>query len=205
MRLIAAGGFLALAAGCGSSSSATGASAGGSSSPTVSSSATGSPTSAPTTTPPSTGSSSNPQAQGPAPCPTSGLKVATGPRQGAAGSVYVALEFTNTSGTTCTLYGYPGVALAASNRAQIGAPATRDGSKPKQLITLKPGATGSATLRIPQAMNYPAAKCGPVQAAYLQIYPPNQTAHVDIPYQTLGCSKQLTVLTIGTVVTGMNG
>src|SRR5262249_18725876 len=49
---------------------------------------------------------------GPAPCPTRSLGLKPGLSQGAAGSVYQVLDFTNISNVTCTLYGYPGVSLA---------------------------------------------------------------------------------------------
>lgn len=207
MRLVAAAGFLALAAGCGSSSPTATSPAGGSSSPArpAAPASPASPATSPPAAPASTSSPNTPAVAGPGPCPTSGLKVATGSRQGAAGSVYVVLNFTNTSGTTCTLYGYPGVALAGSTRAQIGAPASRSPSGVKKLVTLPPGTTGSATLRITQAENYPTATCGPVPASYLQIYPPNQTADVDVPYQAQACSKQLVIMSIGTVAYGTSG
>src|SRR5215510_8381854 len=45
-------------------------------------------------------------------CATRNLKVTVGTAQGAAGSIYQVIDFTNTSGAACTLFGYPGVALA---------------------------------------------------------------------------------------------
>ena len=48
-----------------------------------------------------------------------------GVAQGAAGSVYQVIDFTNISNTTCTLYGYPGVSLAA------GTPVTQVGRRPR--------------------------------------------------------------------------
>lgn len=138
------------------------------------------------------------------PCLTSGLKVATGTAGAAAGSLYQQIDFTNTSGRTCTLYGYPGVALTTSTTpgSQVGAAATRSAAKPKAVITLAAGATASATLQITQVLNYPTSSCGPVSSRYLQVYPPGQTAAVYLPYQGKGCTKPVFVLGITTVVSG---
>jgi len=42
---------------------------------------------------------------------------------GAAGSVYYTLQFTNLSGHACTLRGYPGVSAVSLSGHQLGAPA----------------------------------------------------------------------------------
>jgi hypothetical protein len=137
-------------------------------------------------------------------CPTSGLKLAEGTTGAAAGSVYMQIEFTNTSGRTCTLFGYPGVALTTSTApgSQVGAAAARSTGKPKLVITLTPGKTASATLQIAQVVNYPASRCEPVSARYLQVYPPGQTSAVYLPYTGQGCTKPVFVLGIEPVQAG---
>src|SRR6476646_9024278 len=46
----------------------------------------------------------------PGPCRTAGLRVTLGSQESAAaGHLYRTLDFTNTSGASCTLYGYPGI------------------------------------------------------------------------------------------------
>ena len=58
-----------------------------------------------------------------------------GAAQGYAGGVYVVLDFTNTSGRTCTLYGYPGVSLVSGPPyTQIGLAAKRSTSTSKKLV-----------------------------------------------------------------------
>lgn len=47
----------------------------------------------------------------PGQCSTSDLKLRIGQANGAAGTVFYPVEFTNTSSTACTMYGYPGVAF----------------------------------------------------------------------------------------------
>ncbi|WP_462167115.1 DUF4232 domain-containing protein [Frankia sp. AiPs1] len=67
--------------------------------------------------------------------------------EGAAGSTYERLVLTNTSRVTCTLLGFPGVSYLNSAGHQVGAAATRTGPAAAPL-TLAPGGTASATLRI---------------------------------------------------------
>ncbi|MGN6793617.1 MAG: DUF4232 domain-containing protein, partial [Streptosporangiaceae bacterium] len=94
----------------------------------------------------------------------------TGNGEGAAGSTYIPIVFTNNSTATCTLYGYPGVSLAGGTPVhQIGAAADENPSTPRELVTLKPGADASALLRIVAAQNYPAARCHQVRSTYLQV------------------------------------
>jgi len=142
-------------------------------------------------------------ATGPAACPTSSLQVKQGVSQGYAGGVYVVIDFTNTSGSTCTLYGYPGVSLVSGPPyMQIGLAAKRSTTTPKTLVTLAPGATANALLQIVDALNYPSASCGPTKATALKVYPPNQTVPVYLPNTSNGCTKPVQILYIGAVRPG---
>ena len=168
------------------------------------SSASGAPATtpaAPTTPAGSPTASSTPA--GPAPCPTQSLRVKLGASQGTAGSVYTAIDFTNISNVTCTLYGYPGVSLQTARPLhQIGKPAKENPATPRQLVTLQPQTTANALLRIVDAGNYPASACGPVTSHYLQVYPPNQTAAAYIKYATQTCSKPVRTMTVDVVKPG---
>ena len=151
---------------------------------------------------PAVASPSSPAA-GPAACPTSSLQVKQGVPQGYAGGVYVVIDFTNTSGSTCTLFGYPGVSLVTGPPyKQIGLAAKRSTSTPKKLLTLTPGTTAHALLQIVDALNYPPASCGPAKATALKVYPPNQTVPVYLPNTSNGCTKPVQILSIGTVQPG---
>lgn len=142
-------------------------------------------------------------AAGPAACPTSSLSVKLGVGQGYAGGTYEVIDFTNTSGSTCTLYGYPGVSLVSGPPyVQIGLAANRSTSTPPKLVTLAPGATGNALLQTVNALNYPSASCGPTKATALKIYPPNQTVPVYLPDTSNGCAKPVQVMYIGAVRPG---
>lgn len=115
--------------------------------------------------------------------------------------------FKNISGAPCTLFGYPGVALAGGSPVtQIGAAAARSTGKPATLVTLGAGETANALLQITQADNYPAAKCDPVASSFIQIYPPNQTTPIYLAYKSTGCRKtSVPLLFIGVVQPGAGG
>jgi hypothetical protein len=117
------------------------------------------------------------------------------------------IEFTNIGTTPCTLYGYPGVSLAAGTPVtQVGAAATRSTATSATLVTLAPGQTGSVLLRIVEAGNYPPAACSPTTTTYLQIYPPNQTTPVYLGYKSTGCaSSKVNLLSVSVVTPGTGG
>ncbi len=152
---------------------------------------------------PAVAAPSSPAAAGAPACPTSSLQLKQGVSQGYAGGVYEVIDFTNTSGSTCTLYGYPGVSLVSGPPyMQIGLAAKRSTSTPKKLVTLAPGATANALLQIVDALNYPSASCGPTKATALKIYPPNQTAPVYLPNTSNGCAKPVQIMYVGAVRPG---
>jgi hypothetical protein len=145
---------------------------------------------------------------GPAPCATSALKVTVSNSGGgaAAGSAYYPLQFVNTSSSSCTLYGYPGVSfVTAQGGSQIGPAATRNPATPKQLVTVAPGQTVHAVLQVVDAGNYPPADCGMVTAHWLKIFPPNQTAPLYVSFSAQTCTKAKQILTVQTVQTGASG
>lgn len=127
-----------------------------------------------------------------------------GGRAGAAGSTYQVIVFTNISNVTCTLYGYPGVSLAAGTPVtQVGQAASRSPVAGPSVVTLTPGQAANALLRITQAVNYPSGTCSPAKTTYLQIYPPNQTTPIYLAYSSTGCSSNsVNLLTIGVVQAG---
>ena len=163
-----------------------------------------SPTSAVTSPAPS--SPGTPGAAGTG-CATRSLKVTVSTPQGAAGSIYQFIVFTNISGAACTLFGYPGVALAGGTPVtQIGAAAARSPGSSPRLVTLAPGKTANAVLQITQAENYPASRCVPKASTHLQIYPPNETTPVYLAYKAMACSSsKVNLLTIGVVQPGSGG
>jgi hypothetical protein len=181
-----------LLAGCGSATP--------SASPTrtVTVTVTAGPANAGPTTPPAA-----PAQAGPPGCATSALTASLGPGNGAAGSTYYPIEFTNTSGSACTLYGFPGVSFVTAAGSQVGAASTEDATYPRQLVTLAPDATAHASLRVVDAANYPPATCRPVSVHRLKVFPPNQTTALYISLAATACSNaSIQILTVQTVQTG---
>lgn len=144
-------------------------------------------------------SSSAPNTQaGPALCKAATLSAATDASGGgAAGSVYMKLNLTNTGTDTCLLKGYPGVSLTANaDSAPIGAAATRDETAPMADVLLAPGQIGTAVLRYTQAANY--SDCTLTEAAGYRIYPPEDTASLFLPQPTSACSNaNIALLSVG--------
>lgn len=114
------------------------------------------------------------------------------------------IDFTNVGSTSCTLYGYPGVSLGTGLPfVEVGAAATRSTTAAPTVVTLAPGQTGNALLRVVDALNYPQTTCSPTSTAYLQIYPPNETTAIYLAYKSTGCTAtSVNLLTIGVVQAG---
>jgi hypothetical protein len=169
--------------------------------------ATATPMSSPSTTPAASATATTPAVAGPAPCPTRDLGVKAGLSQGTAGSIYQVIDFTNISNVSCTLYGYPGISFASTGTSggQIGLAAKENPTPPRELVTLAPGATANALLRIVDAGNFSPAMCGMVTAHWLVIYPPNQTTPVYLSYTSPTCSKQVQILFVNVVQPGSGG
>lgn len=157
-----------------------------------------------TASPPSPPSSPSPSpsggsSSGPPGCATSDLHLGLGPKNGAAGSVFVPVQFTNQSGASCTLFGFPGVSfVTAVGGKQIGASANEEKTTPRRLVTLAPGATAHALLQVVVAQNFPPAKCKLVTAHWLKVYPPGETHAAYLRYTAATCSNpDVSVRTLG--------
>jgi Protein of unknown function (DUF4232) len=127
-------------------------------------------------------------------CAASGLRVrldiaAAGV---AAGSYYVPLEFTNTSGQACQLTGYPAVAFTSGVAGrQIGAEAAVDRTVRAATVLLAPDGTAHAWLRVLSTANYPASKCHPVTAAGLRVVAPGSESAAYVPHPVPACKAMI--------------
>jgi hypothetical protein len=196
-----------LAVGCGSHSSSAPAQATSQASTAKSSvSAASTPTGAAgQSSSPAPATSTSAAPAGAAACSSSNLRISLGNGGAGAGTDFTVIDFTNSGGAPCTLYGFPGVSLTNSSGAQIGAAATRNPSKASTLVTLAPGAKASAELGVANAENYPAATCKPAAAAQLKVFPPNQTQAIEVAFTTTGCAVSSTHQLSVTAVTAGAG
>jgi hypothetical protein len=129
-------------------------------------------------------------AAGPAPCQTGGLVVWLNTNSnGAAGSNFYTLNFTNLSGRRCTLRGYPGVSAINLSGRQVGKAATRNSARKVKTISIRSGGTASTSVQIVEAGNFSPTSCGPTTAAGLRVFPPNQSASKTVPFPFPACSK----------------
>jgi hypothetical protein len=144
-----------------------------------------------------------PSPSGPLPCATTGLKLTVGTANGAAGTIFYPLDFTNTSGSACTMYGYPGVAFVSSRGgSQIGAPASRRIATAPTVITVAPGATAHATLAVSDVLIGNNCK-HQLQVNWVQVYPPDQFKALFAPLSRQGCAdKSLVTMGVTTVTSG---
>ena len=125
-------------------------------------------------------------------CATSGLKAWLGlgiarPAEG----TYYALEFTNVSDRSCRLFGYPEVSAYQDSpeaRGPIGSAAARDTSVRPKPVTLAPGATAHAVLRV--TISVLPASCAQVTAEELRIALPRQTRPAFVPAHIPVCSQK---------------
>jgi len=131
-------------------------------------------------------------------CPTAGLVVWMNNEQGAAGTFYFNLSFTNLSGHACTLRGHPGVSAVNLGGGQLGKPAGWPSATP-HTVTLANGATATAVLAITDVGVFPAGACRPVTAAGLRVYPPNQFTSKLVPYPSRACTTGKVFMRVGSV------
>jgi hypothetical protein len=122
-------------------------------------------------------------------CATSGLDVWLDTQGKAAqGTTYYNLEFTNLSGISCSLFGYPGVSAVTLTGTSLGSASFPSGGTP-HTVTLANGATAHAVLGITGTASFPPPQCHPVTAAGLRVHPPGQTKSKVVPFPFAACSK----------------
>jgi hypothetical protein len=138
-------------------------------------------------------------------CRTGSLRITVDNSQsdGAAGSTYYPIDFTNASTSACTLNGYPGVSFvtAADNQgAQIGQAAVRNPEFGPTAVRLAPGAEAHAWLQVGSAGNFPPSTCQPVTAHWLRVYPPGETeagyVQQDFPACSADGAQLLTIMPV---------
>jgi hypothetical protein len=118
-----------------------------------------------------------------------GAWVAVSQSDGAAGSIYYPLQFTNLSRHACTMRGFPGVSAVDRNGHQLGSPAGWDHTRPVRTVVLAPGATAHAILRYGDVTVATAPRCHPVSSMFeLRVYPPGQRQATYAAFSMEACS-----------------
>lgn len=143
---------------------------------------------APSSPAPSASSSSAPRRQTPstpAACTTSQLTLTEGGGNGAGGTSYITYYFTNISTVTCTLTGYPGVAVLDAAGSVVQHPATRSpyvGTTGSAVTTVRIAPRGRAEFVLASTDNTPNPNCTTLfTGTQLQVYPPNTTTPLRLP------------------------
>ena len=119
-----------------------------------------------------------------------GVWIALAQSNGAAGTIYYPLNFTNASERTCSLHGLPGVSAIARNGHQLGSPAGWTARVAARTVVLAPGATAHTIPQYRDAEVSTAPGCDPVNtAAALRVYPPDQYDATIAAFDLQVCSR----------------
>jgi Domain of unknown function (DUF4232) len=151
IRILVAAAALATVAGCGGGGGS-GGTVTGSALPATASATSTTPASGPATTtaPPSTGTGSpsptGTGTQGVTRCHTSELAASLAPGDPGAGQRYATLTLTNTSGRTCTVFGYGGLQPLDAAKRELPITLTRDTGRPARVVRLGPGQGAGRTI-----------------------------------------------------------
>lgn len=176
------------------------------SAPTKTVTVTSSPSKSATTAPAAASTPASQQPAAAAGCLTRYLNGSIGLSQGTAGAVDVTIVFKNLNNVPCTLYGFPGVSLAAGTPVtDLGQPSSENPSTARELVALAPGGFANATLQVEDAVNFPASQCMPQATTWLEVIPPNQTVPLNIPYNSTGCKGSTKLLSVTAVRPGNGG
>jgi hypothetical protein len=119
-----------------------------------------------------------------------GVWLAVNQANGAAGTIYYPLEFTNLSRSTCSLFGYPGVSATDRNGHQLGSPASWGSLAGAHTVDLAPGATAHTLLAYHDVVVSTEPGCDPVYSAVqLRVYPPGQFSATYAAFAFEACSR----------------
>jgi len=134
--------------------------------------------------------------------------VADGQGNGAAGTIYYPLEFTNLSGHACSMYGFPGVSAISRGGQQLGSPANWESGGSfgtPRTVLVAPGATVRAILAYHDVVVSTVSGCDPVTTTFeLRVYPPDQRGAAFAFFGLQACSHAGPVyLSVGPIKPGV--
>ncbi len=123
-------------------------------------------------------------------CNVNTLSLSLG-QQGPVGNwTFRALQFTNVSGTSCSMTGWPGVSYVAGDDGhQVGSAAVRQASSHGTII-LAPGAVASAITAAFDIRQYDPSACQPTNVRGYRVYAPDDrlAMFVPLPAGTQACA-----------------
>lgn len=121
-------------------------------------------------------------------CEVTDLTVTLRGDDGAAGTIYRELVFTNTGRRTCTIQGFPGVSFVGGDDGhQVGQAAAWDGQA-GPVVKLRPRAEATAVLAFPNIDNYDPTDCVPTPVRGMRVYPPHDTKSEFVSFETTACA-----------------
>jgi Protein of unknown function (DUF4232) len=135
-------------------------------------------------------------------CTAEKLRIVEAGSQGAAGTIYHLLRFTNITRASCVMRGYPGVSFTDQRGRQLGVPAGRARGIPVTTVLVRPGASAHTTVGIHNAGNYPPASCRARMSTYLRVYPPGSFTSRLVPLRTSVCTTTLATAFVQAVAAG---
>jgi len=118
-----------------------------------------------------------------------GAWVAVSQSDGAAGTIFFPLQFTNLSRHACAMRGFPGVSAVDRNNHQLGGPAGWDHVVPARTVVLAPGATAHTILGYSDVVVSSGPGCHPTFGTFeLRVYPPGQHRATYAAFDLQACS-----------------
>ncbi len=143
----------------------------------------------------------------PAPCVPGQLRLTHLHSNGAAGTRYVPLVFTNPVLYTCTLRGYPTVrSVVGAHHAKVGPAASRAIGAVTTTVVLQPfGGTASAGVGIVNTGNFPRSACEARKASGFLVTPPQSRRAGYLAFGHTVCTTKLASTNVSTVVAGTQG
>ncbi|MEZ0076819.1 DUF4232 domain-containing protein [Planotetraspora sp. GP83] len=117
-------------------------------------------------------------------CRTTALKARFGEGDAGAGNHYAPLILTNTSSKTCWVYGFVGLIMIDGHGDALRTRTRRESVQPHR-VTLKPGASAHARVHWTVVETGDETRCP--TAKRLMIIPPDEVAHLEIPFTAMVC------------------
>ncbi|MER5421728.1 DUF4232 domain-containing protein [Streptosporangium roseum] len=117
-------------------------------------------------------------------CRTGALAARVGAVDAGAGQRYAPLVVTNRSARACWVYGFVGLIMIDRNGDALRTRTRRENVQPRR-VTLRPGAGAHARIHWTEVRSGRETRCP--ASARLMIIPPDEVAHLEIPFTAAVC------------------